>query len=178
MMMRILFALLPALLVAGCSQDYGPVYKVPLDRARQILAKTNLPPVFGNHAPSVQIQANKPSEVTWVVSMNGSEIMRYIATVKEAGEGRTRIGLVLKGERFANNLSAKNLYLVAMEERIASAMEARAMDMSKIYPALSVAVVANMGTIRKQIDSSVDEAAKASEQLGRSRPAPLKRLGD
>lgn len=177
-MTRILFALLPALLVAGCSLDYGPVYKVPLLRAQQILAKTDLPPVFGSHAPSVQIQANKAAEVTWIVSMKGSEIMRYVATLKEAGEGRTRIGLALRGERFANNLSAKNLYLVAMEERIAAAMEARPMDMSKIYPALGVAAVANMSNMRKQIDSSLDEAVKASEQLGRSRPAPLKRLGD
>ncbi len=173
----ILLALLPALLVAGCMES-GPVYKVPIVKARQILANTSLPPVFGSHAPTVQIQANKPAEVTWVVSKDGSEIMRYIATVSEAGEGRTRIGLALKGERFANNLSAKNLYLVAMEEKIASAMEGRTMDMSKINPALAVAVVANMGAMRKQIDASLDEAVKASEQLGRTRPAPLKRLGD
>ncbi len=173
----ILFALLPALLVAGCMES-GPVYKVPLAKARQILANTSLPPVFGSHAPTVQIQANKPTEVTWIVSMNGSEIMRYIATVKEAGEGRTRIGLVLKGERFANNLSAKNLYMVAMEEKIASAMEGRTMDMSKVNPALAVAVVANMGAMHKQINSSLDEAVKASEQLGRPPARELKRLGD
>ena len=173
----ILFALLPALLVAGCMEP-GPVYKVPLAKARQILARTDLPPVFGSHAPTVQVQANKPSEVTWVVSKDGSEIMRYVATVKEAGEGRTRIALALKGERFANNLSAKNLYLVAMEEKIASAMEGRTMDMSKVNPALAVAVVANMGAMRKQIDSSLDEAVKASEQLGRPSAQPLKRLMD
>ena len=177
-MRRILLALLPAIFVGACSMDSGPVYKVPLAKARQILAKTDLPPVFGSHAPTVQIQANKPSEVTWIVSKDGSEIMRYVASVKEAGEGRTRIGLVLRGDRFANNLSAKGLYLAAMEEKIASAMEGRTMDMSKIYPALGVAMAANMGNMRKQIDQSVDEAVKASEQLGRSPPRVLKRLGD
>jgi len=57
-------------------------------------------------------------------------------------------------------------------------MEGRTMDMSKINPALAVAVVANMGAMRKQIDASLDEAIKASEQLGRSSPRPLRRLGD
>src|SRR3981081_4488476 len=33
----ILFAMLPAILVAACAQDRGAVYPVPLNRARQIL---------------------------------------------------------------------------------------------------------------------------------------------
>lgn len=175
-----LLALLPALLVAACNQDYGPVYPVSMDRTRQILSKTDLPPVFGSNAVSAVVQAYKPGEVTWIVTQNGNEIMRYVATLKEAGEGKTRIGLVLKGaksgpagdveKRFADNLTAKNLYLVAMEERIASSLQARPMDMSKIYPALGFALVANMGAMRKQMNQSLDEAVKASEELERSHP--------
>jgi hypothetical protein len=179
----ILFALLPAILVAACSQDRGAVYPVKLDRARQILSKTDLPPVFGSNAPSVQIQANKPSEVTWIVSKNGSELMRYIATLSEAGEGRTRVGLELKGakggpagdveKRFAENPSARNLYLVAMKERIASAIEGRPLDMTKIYPALGAAAFANMGNLRK----SLDDAVQASEELERAHLQSVKRRG-
>jgi hypothetical protein len=177
----ILFALLPAILVAACSQDRGAVFPVSLDRARQILSKTDLPPVFGSYAPSVAIQANKPSEVTWIVRKNGYEIMRYIATLSEAGEGRTRVGLELKGanggpagdvdQRFAENSSTRNLYLVAMGERIASAIEGRPLDMTKIYPALGVAVFANMGNMRK----SLDEAVKASEELERAHLQSVRR---
>jgi hypothetical protein len=169
----ILFALLPAILVAACSEDRGPVYPVKVDRAQSILLKTGLPPVFGSNAPSVEIRAYKPSEITWMVSNNGSELMRYIATLSEAGDGRTRVGLELKGskggsagdveKRFAENPSAKNLYLVAMKEQIASAIEGRSFDITKVYPALGAVAVANMGNIRK----SADEAAKASEQLQR-----------
>jgi len=186
MRLTTLLALLPAMLLAACNQDYGPVYSVKMDRAQQILSKTELPPVFGSNAPGVVIQAYKPGEVTWIVTQNSMEIMRYVATLKEAGEGKTRIGLVLKGaksgpagdveKRFADNLSVKNLYLVAMEERIASAIQARPMDMAKIYPALGVALVANMGTMRKQMNQSLDEAVKASEELERSHPR-LKRGG-
>ncbi|MCC6778182.1 MAG: hypothetical protein IT537_16350 [Hyphomicrobiales bacterium] len=177
----ILFVLLPTILVAACSQEPGAVYPVPLDRARQILSKTDLPPVFGSHAPSVEIQASKQSEVTWIVRNNGSEIMRYVAKLSEAGKDRTRVALELKGarggpagnieQRFAENSSIKNLYLVAMEERIASAIEGRSLDMSKIYPALSVAVLANMGNMRKSLDGAV----KASEELERAHLQSLKR---
>lgn len=177
----ILFALLPAILVAACSQDGRAVYPVPLDRARQILSKTDLPPVFGSYAPSVEILANKRSEVTWIVRKNGYELMRYIATLSEAGEGRTRVGLELKGakggpagdveQRFAENSSIRNLYLVAMGERIASAIEGRSLDMTKIYPALGAAAFANMGNMRK----SLDEAVKASEELERAHLQNAKR---
>ena len=177
----ILFALLPAILVAACSQDRRAVYPVPPDRARQILSKTDLPPVFGSHAVDVEVQANKPSEVTWIVRRKGHEIMRYIATLSVAGEGRTGVGLELKGakggpsgdveQRFAENSSIKNLYLVAMEERIASAIEGRPLDMTRIYPALGAAAFANMGNMRK----SLDDAVKASEELERAHLQSAKR---
>ena len=176
----ILLVLLPAILLAACSQEKGTVYSVAPDKARQILSKTDLPPVFGSNAPSVQVQANKPSEVIWIVSNNGSEIMRYTARLSAVGEGKTHIGLELRGsqgtsigdveKRFTENPSVRNLYLVAMQEKIASSVEGRALDMSKIYPALGAATVANMGNIRK----SADEAAKAEEELERSQ---LKRRG-
>ena len=172
----ILFTLLAAILVAACSQDRGTVYSVPLDRARQILTKTDLPPVFGSAAPSFEVRTYKPSEVTWIVSRNGDELMRYTATLSVAGEGKTRVELELKGakggpagdveRRFAENKSVKNLYLVAMEERIASAIQARPLDMSKIYPALATAALANMGNMRK----SLDEAVKASGEPERPWP--------
>lgn len=169
----ILFALLPAILAAACSEDRGAVYPVKVDRAQQILLKTGLPPVFGSNPVSVETRAYKPSEVVWIVSNDGSELMRYIATLSEAGEGRTRVGLELKGakggpfgdveKRLAENPSAKNLYLVAMKERIASAIEARSLDMTKVYPALGAVALANMSNIRK----SADEAAKAAVRLER-----------
>jgi hypothetical protein len=178
-----LFALLPAMLVAACAEDRGAVYPVSLDRARQILLKTDLPPVFGSNEPSVVTRAYKPSEVTWIVRRNGDDLMRYIATLSEAGEGRTRVALDLKGaksgpagdveQRFAENPSIRNLYLVAMKERIASTIEARPLDMTKIYPALSAAAFANMGNMRK----SLDEAVKASEELDRSNAQNTRRRG-
>lgn len=164
-----LFALLPAILLAACSEEQGAVYPVKADRARQILSKADLPPVFG----STQIQSNKPSEVIWIVKKNGSEAMRYIATLSEAGEGKTRIALELKGaksgpagdveKRLADNQYAKNLYLASMKERIDSAIEGRSLDMTKVNAAFG----GNIGAHLKTISNSADEAAMASEELDR-----------
>jgi hypothetical protein len=164
-----LFALLPAIFLAACSEEQGAVYPVKPDRAQQILSKADLPPVFG----STQILANKPSEVTWIVKKNGSEAMRYVATLTAAGDGKTRVALELKGvksgpsgdveKRLADNPYAKNLYLASMKERIDSAIEGRALDMTKVNAAFG----GNMGAHLKTISNSADEAAMASEELDR-----------
>ena len=177
--MRVMLCLvvLAAILVAVFSgSDSPPVYPVAMERTRQILSKTDLPPVFGSVPVIAQTQSNKPSEVVWIVSSNDVELMRYTATLSAAGEGKTRVALELKGskgrsvgdveKRFAENPSIKNLYLVAMKEKIAASIEKRDMDMSIINSALGVAMIANMGNTRR----SVDEAAKASEELERSQP--------
>lgn len=68
-------------------------------------------------------------------------------------------------KNLSDNSSTRNLYLAAMEERIASSIQGRRMDMAKVYPALAVAI-ANMPNMRK----SLDEAVKASEELERNHP--------
>jgi hypothetical protein len=177
----IFLAVLAAIVIAVYSGNGGaPVYPVTQERARQILSKTDLPPVFGSNPVSAQVVTNKPSEVTWIVSNNGPELMRYTATLSAAGEGKTRVALELKGskggpagdveKRFAENPSVKNLYVVAMQERIASSLEGRGFDMARIYPALGSAMVGNMGNIQR----SADEAAKASEELERGQSVKRK----
>ena len=182
-MTRVLpFALLFAVLVAACSRDRGVVYPVAPERAREILTRTDLPPVFGSDPPSSEVRSSRPSEVTWIVSRNGHELMRYVATLSAAGEGKTRVELELKGvktgpagdveQRLAENKSIKNLYLVAMREQIASAIEGRPLDLTPIWPALAAATLANMGMIRR----SFDDAARASEELERAQSG-IKRRG-
>jgi hypothetical protein len=171
MRLKILFALLPAMLVAACTGDSGTVYPVSMDRARQIVSKADLPPVLGIKAPRVQAQSNKPTEVILVVNNNGSEMMRYTATLTEAGQGKTRIALELKGskggpagdveKRFLAHPNVRNLYLVAMKEKISSQIEGRPLDMAKINAALGGGLIGHMGDIHR----SADEAAKASEKL-------------
>jgi hypothetical protein len=174
-------AVLVAVIVAVYSGDRGAAYPenrgypVTLDRARQILSKTDLPSVFDSDELSVEIRANKPAEVSWSVSMGGAELIRYIATLSAAGEGRTRVALELKGaksgpagdveQRFVDEPSARNRYLAVMKEKIASALEGRPVDMTRTYPALDGAGFANLANVRQ----SMDEAARASEERARAR---------
>ena len=169
-----LAVLVGIVLAVFSGSDGPPVYSVAMERTRQILSKTDLPPVFGSNPVIAQTQSTKPSEVVWIVSSNGVELMRYTAMLSAAGEGKTRVALELKGskggpagdveKRFAENPAIKNLYLVAMNEKIDTSIERRDMDMSAINAAMRAAVMGNIGNIQR----SVDEAAKASEELERT----------
>ena len=135
----IFFALLPAILVAACVPDSNPGYPVTVDRARQILLKTDLQPIFDGVAPNVRIQASKPNEVTWILSHDGSELMRCIATLSEAGQAKTRVALEIKGvgdveKRLVEVPKARTIVSAAVREKIASVLEGRPIDMAKITP--------------------------------------------
>jgi hypothetical protein len=160
-------------LLATTPNGAGALYRVPIAQARQDLAKAELPPVFGSAALDAQVRPNGDSQVIWIVRRAGEEIFRYIAELKAEGDGATRVKLKLEGaqgrtENFAKNLAEKpqirDMYIVAMEERIASTLERRSYDMARIYPALSAAMVSNMGNIQ----ASVDEVHAAEQKRNRN----------
>lgn len=160
-------------LLATSPNSAGAVYRVPIAQARQDLAKTELPPVFGSAALDVQVRPNGDSQVVWIVRRAGEELFRYTAELKAEGDGATRVKLKLEGaqgrtENFAKNLAEKpqirDMYIVAMEERVAATLERRPFDMARIYPALSAAMVSNMGNIQ----ASVDEVHAAEQKRNRN----------
>lgn len=164
---KMLFALLPAMLVAACTGDGGTVYPVAMERARTVMMRVDMPPVLSDN-PRVQSQSTKPNEVIMIVSTKGAEMMRYTATLSEAGQGKTRVVLELKGskggphgdveKRLLAYPDLKKFYLVAMNEKIAAQLEGRPMDMAKINGS---GLIGHMNAIHR----SADEAAKASEKL-------------
>jgi hypothetical protein len=158
-----LLGLAPLALVAGRAQNRDGVYAVPIGEARQVLARTGLPPlVFGSNEPDVTVRADGPSRIVWILHKDGAEMMRYVALLSPDGDAATRISLDLvgategpfrnTGERLAQSGTIRNLYLVAMEERIASALERRPFDRTKILPATVAATAANIGRISEDID--------------------------
>ena len=158
--------------LTACTQQPGTVYPMKLDEARRILTSTCFPPVvFGSQPPDCEMRALGAKEIAWVARRGGVEIFRYVATLSDEGKGSTRVAVALKApdsgpagnvaQKLSDNRSVRKLYLVAMEERIASALERRSFDMARISPAMAAAAVANMSAIR----ASADEAAAASLQL-------------
>ena len=169
-----LLGVAPLALIAGRAQTGGSVYAVPIGEARKMLEGTGLPPlVFGSDEPEVAVRAEGPSRVVWILHKDGAEMMRYVASLSADGEASTRISLDLvgatagpfryAGERLAQNGTIRHLYLVAMEERIASALERRPFDQTKILPATAAATAANIGRIGADMDR-IAEADRRRER--------------
>jgi hypothetical protein len=146
-----LLGLAPLALIAGRAQTGGSVYAVPIGEARKVLAGTGLPPlVFGSDEPEVAVRAegavraDGPERIVWILHKDGAEMMRFVALLSPDGETSTRVSLDLvgategpfryAGERLAQNGAIRHLYLVAMEERIASALERRPFDTAGLRP--------------------------------------------
>ena len=158
-----LFGLAQLALIAGRAQTRDSVHAVPIGEARKVLESTGLPPlVFGSNEPQVAVRPEGPSRIVWILHKDGAEMMRYVASLSPDGETSTRISLDLvgatqgkfrnTGERLAQNGAIRHLYLVAIEERIASALERRPFDSSKIMPATAAAAAANIGRISQDMD--------------------------
>jgi hypothetical protein len=153
----------PVMLAAGCAQQQDAVYAMPMAEAQRVLAQTGLPPlVFGTVPPAFEVRAETPSRIAWIVKQNGAELMRYVAELEPVDERSTRVRLALVAptsgrfgnveQRLAANKTVRDLYMAAMTERIASALERRPMNMSGIYRATSAAALANIGSINARMD--------------------------
>jgi hypothetical protein len=158
-----LLGLAPLALIASRAQTQSGTYAVPIAEARKVLEDTGLPPlVFGSDEPEVAVRAEGPSRIVWILHEDGAEMMRYVASLSPAGDASTRIELDLvgatqgrfgkTGERLAQNESIRHLYLVAMEEQIAAALERRPFDRTTILPATAAAAAANIGRISQDMD--------------------------
>ena len=172
MMHRIVVVAAAIVAMTACTQR-GGVYHTPIAEARRTLVATGLPPlVFGSQEPAWEVR-DGGSEVSWIVRRSGAEIFRYVAHLQQEGPEATRVQVEMKGaesgpagnvaQKLSEHPQIRDMYLVAINERIASALEHRAFEMSRVYPAMNAAMLANMGSLR----ASVDEAAARSEQVER-----------
>lgn len=171
--LRTFTSLAAVVVLTACTQQGGATYQAPIAEARKTLMATGLPPqVFGSEEPAWEVR-DGGSEVDWIIKQNGGEILRYIAHLEEKGPAATQVKVELKGaesgpagnvaQRLAQQPKIRDMYLVAINERITSALEHRDFDLTKVYPAMMAATMANMGNLR----ASADAAAAASEKSDR-----------
>ena len=153
------------LALAACGQ--GKVYPKPIAHMHEVLEEIeDVPPVFGGAGPDVSLEAGNPSRVEWVLALDGSEVMRFVATLEPEGERKTRMVLDLRGvtagshgnveERLKGHPEVRKLYLVAMTEQIESKLEERPFDITRTYGALAVATAANIGSITRRMDDMAE----------------------
>src|SRR4051812_9574565 len=147
--------------LAACGPQ-GKVYPEPEAKLHDELSKVDeLPPVFGESDPDLRVESSDPGSVSWVVSLDGSEVMRFVARLEPKGDQATRMNLDLVGAtstrhgdvqaRMDTHPEIRRLYLVAMGEQIDSMLEHRTFDITKTYGALAAATAANIGTISRQM---------------------------
>lgn len=161
------------LCLSACGKD-GVVYPRPIEQVHTVLAETDeLPPVFGENEPDHRVESNDPNSVAWVLSKDGSEVMRFVATLEAEAPDKTRVAVTVTAptqgpygnmdQRLKDHKEIANLYLTAMREEVASRIEGRPFDMSKTYGALAAATAANIGNISRQMDAGADAAHKREE---------------
>jgi hypothetical protein len=166
-----LFALAAAAcgVLAGCGEQ-GRVYQKSPAEAHNILAATAIPPhVFGTEAPDYSLDRSDPAKVTWIVRNGGAEVLRFAAIIAPKGEAAARVRVTIDApkqgpmgdiaKRLDDNPTIKRLYLAAMEERVASALEGRPFRVSSVYPELMQATFANLGRLKAGF-----EAAHAADE--------------
>ena len=148
----------------------GQVFDVPVGEAHRILEQTGLPPeVLGSEEHDFEVQAEDPARIVWIVKEDGKEAMRFIADLSTAGEKSTRVYVDVAGpasgpmsyvaSRLTEYRTIKNLYVTAMEEQVAAALNHREFHLTAVYPAMMVAMLANIGQLN-DMDERDSEATR------------------
>jgi hypothetical protein len=168
-----LFALAAAAcgVLTGCTREQGRVYQKSPVEAHRILAGTGIPPdVFGTEEPKFSTDSADPTKVIWIVRSDGVEILRFAAIIAPASNAAARVRVTVEAptkgplgdiaKRLDANPTIKNMYLTAMEERVASALEGRPFQLAAVYPAMMKAVFANLGRLQSSVDAVHAESQK------------------
>lgn len=153
-----------ALLLSACGDlSPGESFDIPASEAKEILLQTEAPyDVLGNSDLRSQVYEKSATTLVWTVMLGESEFMHFTAEVTPNSPTSTHVTVSLGGpaggkyaglEKALNdNLTVKNLYLAAMEEEVAAALEKRDFDIMKITPQLLAATGANLGGIMDRFD--------------------------
>jgi hypothetical protein len=155
-----LLATLAALVVFTFWPEHGQVFGRPTAEVRGILQGLDLPPhVFGSVPRKVKVLTPSPGMVVWSITEyeDKDEEMRYVVTLAAEGAGATRVKVYVTGPtegplgnvaaRMARNRTICNIYVIAMKEQIAAALEQREFETAKIMLPTAIAVLVNMTNI-------------------------------
>ncbi len=158
--LHMLFVVGLCTLAAGCWQDSGRVYQASMAETHRLLRAASLPPVvFGTDTPDFSVDARDPAKVVWIVKKKNNEMLRMVAELTPVDANTTRVRVLAVGategpfgnvaDKLVKNPTVANLYVVGMEEQVAATLEGRGFQITRIYPAITAAGVANLGTLHQ-----------------------------
>jgi hypothetical protein len=180
-----LLAVSAVLTLSACGAwSPGQSFDIPASEAKKILLQTEVPyDVLGNSNLRANVIEKGPTTLVWKVMLDDSEFMQFTAEVTPNNHTSTQVVISVNGptagkyaglEKALNdNITVKNLYLAAMQEEVAAALEKRDFDILKISPQLMAATGANLGAIADRFDHptqpSEKKARAAKEQVAAER---------
>jgi hypothetical protein len=136
--------------------ERGQVFGRPAAEVRGTLEGLGLPPhVFGSVPKKVKVLTPSRETMVWsIAEYENEEMMRYVVTVAAEGASATRVTVDVTGPtkgpfgdvaaRMARNRAVRNLYVIAMKEQIAAALELRSFQTVKIVLPTVIAVLVNL----------------------------------
>ena len=148
------------------------VYPLPLREAHRILETTNLPPlVLGMPGPDFEIKAADPARIVWAVKRGKTEALNFVAELTAVSETATRVEIKIAAtgtgpaaagmeRRINEHLTIKQLYLIAMDEQVAAALEHRTFDMAKVAAPAAIATIANMPEMMRNMNRAIEADQK------------------
>jgi hypothetical protein len=146
-----LLAIVAGLLAFTFWPEQGQVFDRTPAEVRGVLAGLDLPPyVFGDEPKKFKVLTPSPKTMVWSITENEDEEMRYVVTLAAEGASATRVMVDVTGPtkgplgdvaaRWARNRAIRNLYVIAMKEQIAAALEQRSFQTIKIVLPTVIAV--------------------------------------
>jgi hypothetical protein len=146
-----LLAILVGLLAFTYWPEYGQVFARPAAEVRGTLIGLDLPPhVFGSVPKTFKVLTPSPQTMVWSISEYETEQLRYVVTLAAEGPKATRVTVDVTGPNktaIAQNRTIRNMYIIAMKEQIAAALEQRSFQTYKIVLPSVIAVLVNLFNI-------------------------------
>ena len=161
----ILLATVAAMVVFTYWPEHGQVFDRTPAEVRSTLAGLDLPPhVFGSVPKKVKVLTPSPGTMVWSITENESEEMRYVVTLTAQGAGATRVKVDVTGRTgtpiadvasySVRTRAVRNIYVIAMKEQIAAALEQRDFQTAKIMLPTAIAVLVNMTYISAWLEDA------------------------
>jgi hypothetical protein len=147
-----LLAIVVGLLAFTYWPEYGQVFGRPAAEVRGTLIGLGLPPyVFGSVPKTVKVLTPSAETIVWSISeYDANEQLRYVVTLAAEGASATRVTVDVTGPNkaaIAGNRVIRNMYIIAMKEQIAAALEQRDFQTYKIVLPSVIAVLVNLFNI-------------------------------
>ena len=161
-----LLAVVAGLLAFTFWPEYGQVFGRPAAEVRGTLLGLGLPPhVFGSVPKKVTVLTPSSGAIVWSINeYDSDEMLRYVVTLAAEGAGATRVTVDVTGpagKPIAGNRVIRNMYIIAMKEQIAAALEQRDFQTFKIVLPSVIAVLVNMTRISAWLSGDANPQRRA-----------------